>query len=251
MRERDRYGGLVASTWDLLRGDTSDWPDVPFYREVIDRAGQPVLDVGCATGRLLLDFLAAGVDIDGVDSSEDMLAICRDKAASRGLRPRLYEQRMEQLDLPRRYRTILVPSSSFQLVIDRDLAVQAMRRFHAHLDEGGVLAMPFMILEGAETPWRITAERVRPEDGAQVRRWSMSSVDLDDQLERDEDRIEILRDGSLIAAEERTQLVRWYTRSQAEALYLQAHFQDVQVLDGFTFKTAASDARLFTVLGRR
>jgi hypothetical protein len=41
------YQGLIAEAWDVLRGDTSQWPDRPFYLEMIRRTGQPVLDVGC------------------------------------------------------------------------------------------------------------------------------------------------------------------------------------------------------------
>lgn len=67
------YRGLLASSWDLLRGDTSDWPDRPFYRAIILDDGQPALDVGCGTGRLLLDYLADGIDVDGMDLSPEML----------------------------------------------------------------------------------------------------------------------------------------------------------------------------------
>ena len=76
------YHGLMAEAWDLLRGDTSGWEDRPFYLELIRRFGEPALDVGCGTGRLLLDYLAEGIEIDGLDVSPDMLAL------SAGRRPR-------------------------------------------------------------------------------------------------------------------------------------------------------------------
>ncbi|HZG65094.1 MAG TPA: class I SAM-dependent methyltransferase, partial [Herpetosiphonaceae bacterium] len=103
------YRGLMAQAWDLLRGDTSQWPDRFFYLDAIGRFGLPVLDVGCGTGRLLLDYLAQGIDVDGVDNSPEMLALCRAKAATLALTPTLHEQTMETLALPRRYRTIIVP----------------------------------------------------------------------------------------------------------------------------------------------
>src|SRR4030065_1563550 len=91
------YHGLLAETWDLLRGDTSNWEDRFFYLELIEKYGQPVLDVGCGTGRLLLDYLAQGIDIDGVDNSPEMLALCRRKAHRLGLQPTLHEQYVEAL----------------------------------------------------------------------------------------------------------------------------------------------------------
>src|SRR5438270_8064320 len=145
------YRGPKAAYWDLLRGDTSSWEDRPFYWAAIKASGEPALDVGCGTGRLLLDFLAQGIDIDGVDNSPEMLELCRQKAHRLGLRPALFQQPMEDLQLLRAYRTIIVPSSSFQLVTDRAAAAEAMRRFVQHLAPGGSLVMPFMLIWQRQT----------------------------------------------------------------------------------------------------
>src|SRR4051795_5270776 len=100
------YVGLKARAWDPIRGDTSGWADRAFYLELINELGQPVLDVGCGTGRLLLDFLAAGIDIDGIEISPDMLAILRAKSEAAGidLARRVHESAMETMTLRRRYR---------------------------------------------------------------------------------------------------------------------------------------------------
>jgi SAM-dependent methyltransferase len=174
------YHGMLAQTWDLFRGDTSNWDDRFFYPEIIHESGQPVLDVGCGTGRLLLDYLAQGVDIDGVDNSPEMLSLCRQKAEVVGLKPALFESSMETMNLPRHYQTIIVPSSSFQLVMDPLQAQAAMLHFFAHLLPGGTLVMPFMLLWKKGDPlssWRLTGEKTRPEDGATIKRWSRSRYD--------------------------------------------------------------------------
>src|SRR5436190_12223139 len=139
------YVGLKARAWDPIRGDTSGWADRAFYLELIEELGQPVLDVGCGSGRLLLDFLAAGIDIDGVEISPDMLAILRARSAAAGVdvASRVHQSPMETMALRRAYRVILVPSSSFQLLVDPSDAARAMLRFHDHLEPGGTLVMPW------------------------------------------------------------------------------------------------------------
>lgn len=251
------YRGLKATTWDLLRGDTSHWGDRATFREVIARHGQPALDVGCATGRLLLDYLAEGIDIDGVDLSPEMLDLCRVKAAARGLNPTLYQQAMETLDLPRRYRTILAPSSSFQLLTDIEQARSAMRCFSDHLLPGGALAMPFMVLWRAGDPLEQSRptprERVRPEDGAIVRHWSRAWYDPAARLEHTEDHYEVSRDGQALAAEtiRRSPATRWYTHDEVRALYQAAGFADVQLTREWSGVPAVPEDRIVTAVGTR
>jgi SAM-dependent methyltransferase len=250
------YRGLIAEAWDLLRGDTSGWADRPFYRDLIRRGGEPALDVGCGTGRILLDYLGQGIEIEGVDNSPEMLAICRRKAAEMGLAPVLYQQPMEALDLPRTYGTILVPSSSFQLVLDPAAAAEAMRRFHRHLRPDGLLVMSFMVLSGDESfgEWGLIRERARPEDGVVVRRWGRVRYDAAAQLEHSQDRYEVVRGDEVVATElhERSPATRSYSQAQARAMYEAAGFVDVRAQAGFTDNPATpADDKLFTVVGRR
>ncbi len=254
------YRDLKAQAWDLLRGDYSAWPDRPFYRDAIKRYGEPALDVGCGTGRLVLDYVAQDLDCDGVDNSPEMLAICRDKALALGLAPRLYEQRMEALDLDRGYRTIFVPSSSFLLVTEPEQAREALRRFYAHLLPEGVLVMPFMRLWPGRTPeharwsdWFSSGEAVRPEDGATIRRFERVMFDMKQRLEHSEDRYEVVVDGVVVEHELHlnSPATRWYTQEQSLALYREAGFDDLRSASGFTDAPAEPDDRIWCVFGRR
>jgi SAM-dependent methyltransferase len=252
------YSGMMAEFWDLLRGDTATWPDRFFFKAVVALSGEPVLDVGCGTGRLLLDFMQDGIDIDGVDNSPDMLERCRQKAAGLGLEPRLYQQPMETLKLPRKYQTIIVPSSSFQLVTDKNAAWQVMHNFFNHLHAGGVLVMPFMLLytgdhQGNEAVEEWSREVTRPADGATIRRWSRSRFDLVNNLEHTEDRYAVIVDGQLVASEEHTwsPATRGYTQAEAVNLYWESGFVDIRVTSDFTQEPVKPEDTIFCVWGRR
>ena len=62
--------GLVARDWAEFA--TEGGPEASYFRGVIERYGQPALDLGCGTGRLLLPLLQSGLDVDGCDYSQDM-----------------------------------------------------------------------------------------------------------------------------------------------------------------------------------
>jgi SAM-dependent methyltransferase len=247
------YYGMLAEFWDLFRGDTSSWDDRFFYLDVVKKYGQPVLDVGCGTGRILLDFMRQGIDIDGVDNSLDMLALLKQKAEKLNLNPIVYQQEMTALSLPRSYQTILVPSSSFQLLLDPASPPLAMKCFYEHLLPGGNLAMPLMTIwkEGNPLESDYSREVIRPEDGATIRRWSHSRFDPETGLEHTIDRYEIVKNGQVVQSEEHRQspATRSYTQTEAVALFEQAGFKDIQVLSEFTFKPVKPTDTLFSIIG--
>ncbi len=255
MREPDyEYRGLIAASWDLLRGDTTGWPDRPFYRKIIAAGGEPALDVGCGTGRLLLDYLSQGLDVEGVDVSPDMLEMCSRKAERMGLQPTLYQQAVESLDLPRTYRTIFIPSSSFQLVIDPAEAEAALERCHQHLEKGGTLVMSIMdISDDTGGEWVLIAEKERADDGLLVRRWLKSRYDPATCLEHTEDRYELMRDGQVVETEmhARSPATRGYKLDEISKMLEQAGFQDVHATSGFTEEAATPEDSIFCIFGTR
>ena len=249
------YYGLMASTWDLWRDNTADWDDRHFYLALVRQYGEPVLDIGCGTGRLLLDYAALGIDVDGIDNSPEMLEICRAKAQKLGVTPGIYQIDILRDDLPRQYRTILGPSSVVQLMTAPGTALEMLKRCCDHLEPGGIFVASFSFDwlpgEPLDTGWGLVFEKVRPEDGAIVRRWTRETREPEQQLWNAESRYEVEVDGKIVASEEQRQAPegRWYSQEEAVALYRAAGFDDVRVYDGFTLTAAPADARLFCVAG--
>jgi SAM-dependent methyltransferase len=254
----DAYHGLAVSSWDLWRDDTSGWPDRAVFRRVIDRSGTPVLDLGCATGRLLLDYLRDGIDIDGVDASAQMLDLVREKARRDGLsEPTLHQQRLEQLSLPRRYATILGASSALQLVTDAADAAQATSRILEHLQPNGTFTGSFAFEwrpgEPLDTGWELLFEKRRGTDGATVRSWTREWREPEHQLWHAEQRFEVELDGEVLESEHhrRSPEGRWYTQPQAIELLTAAGFVEVELFHGFTHEPVRPDDRLFWFTARR
>lgn len=65
----------IAAYYDLEHQSFTD--DIDLYLQFIEAAGDPVLELGCGTGRIVREIAAAGFDVTGVDSSAPMLAFAR------------------------------------------------------------------------------------------------------------------------------------------------------------------------------
>jgi SAM-dependent methyltransferase len=92
------HDGAVARNYDAgLGGVSLAEVDLCFVEAHCPHPGR-LLDLGCGTGRLLVPFARHGYDVLGVDLSEEMLAVAREKAKSAGLEVRLLHANIVALD---------------------------------------------------------------------------------------------------------------------------------------------------------
>jgi len=238
------HHGLIARWWAEFN---VGGPEVAYFRRFVERGSGPALDAGCGTGRLLLPYLRAGLDVDGCDVSADMIALCREQAAREGLAPNLYVQALHALDLPRRYRTIVV-CGAFGLGSDRDRDAEALRRLHDHLEPGGTLVLDNEVPYANTHQWRYWPKDERralpeaPEPPRSRRRAADGSefalqsriVELDPlaQRVRLEMHAQLWRDGELEANERHTIDIGLYFTAELLLMLERAGFRDVVLQRG-------------------
>ena len=101
--------GLIARWWAEFNTEPA-LEELAFYRAVVERNGQPALDLGCGAGPPAAP-LAAGRPGRGwlrplARHARPLPPIGRPGTGLTA--PRLYQQAMHELDLPRTYRTIFI-----------------------------------------------------------------------------------------------------------------------------------------------
>ena len=103
---------LIADQYATDMGQSMPFDDVGYYRDTCRERGGRVLELGCGTGRILLQLCAAGLDCFGVDRSLPMLRRLRCDALDAHLTaPPLAQMDLRALALTGRFSTVLAPYS--------------------------------------------------------------------------------------------------------------------------------------------
>jgi hypothetical protein len=195
-----------------------------------------------------------------------MLALCRERAERDGLSPNLYAQAMHELDLPRRYRTIIV-CGGFGLGGSRGQDLEALRRLHDHLEPGGVLVLdnevPYSYTghwrywlkeeRGAlPRPWPPPGERRRAADGTEYELRSRL-VDLDplSQTVTLEMLGEMWRDGVRLAEERHVLELTVYFTNEVVLMLERTGFVDVAVRAGYADREPTGEDDFVVFIARR
>lgn len=111
--------------------------DVDYYVERAKAVDGPVLELGCGSGRIYLELLAAGVDADGLDRSPDALAVLRDRAEQRGLDPSVWQADMTEFGADREYALVTCPFNAIQELTTLGAQQALLESVHDVLAPGG------------------------------------------------------------------------------------------------------------------
>ena len=116
--------------------------DIEFYVNLARETDGPVVELAVGTGRIALPIAQAGITVIGVDQSEEMLAVARERACELGVESRV-DLRVGDLRKPpvvERVPLVICPFRSLLHMPDETEKLRALRAARALLEPGGRLA---------------------------------------------------------------------------------------------------------------
>lgn len=137
-------GNLFRNTARFYDLDNRDnlTADIPFYLDYAGKCVGEVLELGCGTGRVALMLAESGYSVTGLDLSNQMLDIFREKLASqddcvRG-RVSIVHGNMADFRLRKQFGMIIAPFRVFQALTDDNDIDNALSLIREHLSTDGV-----------------------------------------------------------------------------------------------------------------
>jgi len=147
MTEPALYDSFIAEYYDHSPILVQRMQDMVFYCEAAKRYGDPVLELGCGTGRITMAIAEAGYHVVGLDISRKML----ERAAEKRSRLRTEAQELVHLvqgdmtgfDLSQQFRSIIIPFRPFQHLLETEQQIRCIDCVRRHLVPRGRLLLDF------------------------------------------------------------------------------------------------------------
>ena len=243
MRTTFSQSGLHTAIYDLwTQGLEVIQGDVEFFSRLAEKE-KPVLELGCGTGRVALALAEQGLQVDGLDLSEAMLELAREKRAQSSQatqgRLRLFQGDMSDFSLERRYGLIYIAFRSFQALLSRVQQEQCLAAIHRHLLPGGRVAIDLFdpqldrCFEGTYQEEQLLGEALHP-SGDRICVYSESRRnDAIRQVFAERWRFERWRGEQRVATERELLEMRWTYRYEMQGLLEAAGFGELSEFSDF------------------
>lgn len=171
----DTFYGAMSELYDTTINETDD---IPFYLALAQQhcgTGGRILDIGCGTGRILLQLMRNGYETDGLDISAQMLSMTKAKLQAADLETDLYQgdmRAMDSLGLTAKYKLVIIPYCSMIYMLDDNDRLAVFRGVYNLLDRGGTFAFDFDAGQneiGISRPW-ISLQTIDKDQGRAILR---------------------------------------------------------------------------------
>ena len=135
----DAYHEL-ASSYDRLTNDVDYAATVDFYMQILEKerlSPRTAVDLACGTGSVAILLAEMGMQVVGVDMSEEMLCQASQKAQALEYPPMFVCQPLQQLRLPKGVDLAVCALDSLDYITDPEDCREAIRRVYRVLNPGG------------------------------------------------------------------------------------------------------------------
>ncbi|MFC1996905.1 class I SAM-dependent methyltransferase [Chloroflexota bacterium] len=115
--------------------------DIPFWQSLARWQGNPILELGCGTGRVLLPLSQAGHTVYGIDNSPDMIAFLKQQITP-DLEPNIsiINGDITNFNLDAKFRLIILPCNTYS-TFDSSTRAGMLTCIFNHLAPGGVFGV--------------------------------------------------------------------------------------------------------------
>lgn len=242
----EQYGGF-AYVYDRLMEDVDYEGWANYVEKIMDdnmKKTNKILELACGTGNITIPLAKKGYNVVGLDISQDMLMVAKDKSIENNLKVLFIEQNMIDLELEEKFDCVLSMCDGINYIVDTEDLLEVFQRVYNTLEDGG--AFIFDISSSYKLK-NILGNNTFGENLDDIcYLWENYFDEESNILEMD--LTIFIQEGKYYRKEEEFHIQRAYDVDEIINLLNTVNFKDVKIYDGFTFNTHKNNSeRIFFV----
>lgn len=247
--ENFEYPRTFARFYDQIYHYHRDDVDNAWFQGQIKHTKGKVLEVGCGTGRLLINALNGGADIYGIDISQSMIDVLNGKL-SKDQHHRISKQNIANFRSDHKFDLIIAPFRVMMHLLEKEEQLTALNNVYDHLHKHGKFIFDTFIpdlnylIKGYDNHTDYEGEY---EPGKKIRRIVSTEPSLIDQQIKVKFRME-WDEGDKVKQEEWITPMRFYFRYELEHLVERSLFRKYKILGDYHGNELSNLSKEFIVI---
>ncbi len=243
----EQYGGF-AYLYDRLMEDV-DYIEWANYIEKImiqeNKKPHKILELACGTGNITIQLANKGYDVIGLDISQDMLMVAKDKSLRNNKNILFIEQDMIELELDEKFDCVLSMCDGINYIVDEDDLAQVFKNVYDALEDEGIFIFD---ISSHYKIKNILGNNIFGENLEDVCYLWQNYFDEDSNIIEMELTF-FIQEGKYYKKEEEYHAQRAYEVDEIIHILNEQHFKDIKVYDGFNFDLPKNNSeRIFFVV---
>jgi SAM-dependent methyltransferase len=245
----NEYPESFARFYDLIYHQVRDGVDHEYFQQEINQAKGKILEIGVGTGRLFIHALKQGADIYGLDISQSMVDVLRQKL-NNDQQWRVSLQNIIDFSFDLKFDLIIAPFRVIMHLLDKEEQIRAINNVYDHLNENGRFIFDAFIpdlnrlITGFDNYTDFDGEY---EPGKKMRRIVSTKPDLINQIINIQFLIE-WQEGDETRHEVWKLPMRFFFRYELEHLIERSKFESYRILGDYQGNELNQDSKEFVVI---
>lgn len=244
---RDIYA-LRAETIDYFFPDREE--EIDFWAEQAKEYGNDILHLMCGTGELSAGLAQRGFDVTGIDFTDSMVYIAKNRFEDNGLdNSKIVKADARYFNLNKKFDFAFISTGDFHHFIEEEEIDSILSRIYAHLKPGGALALELYPLpeEDFHRPEKNFKPLRETPEGMKVWKVNQTSYHPDTQILEIIEELHVEENGDMTNAEYEIQL-KLFSEEEMDDKLRENGFENIEHYGGYDFSPYLERSKTWIVV---
>jgi SAM-dependent methyltransferase len=219
--------------YDIIYIDKNYEEECNFVEEIFRKYSKfmpkTILDGGCGTGGHAIPLAKRGYEVTGIDLSEEMINIAREKASKSGVNVKFNVMDLRKLQLNKKFDACICMFAVIDYLTDNKELLKALSNIRDHLKVDSLLVFDFWYGPAVLTTFPTPRIKIIEEEGLRVIRFANPHLDSLHHICEVDYNFMAIKENSIIYEGKEKHIVRFYFPEEIRHYLEESGFQPLRL----------------------